>query len=432
MSTQPGLSVRTDRRLIRAGGRSSRFVLVELTAPTAARDPDRRRPPVNLAFVVDRSGSMAGRGKLDLAKQAVKEALARLEAEDRFSVVVYDEQVDVVAPSEQATPGSRANAAGALGRIDPRGSTDLGGGWLAGCDQVARHLSADGINRCLLLTDGLANVGMTDPAELGHHAGELKARGVSTTTFGVGEDFDEALLQGMSDAGGGHFYFIGSLPEIRDHITGEVGEALEIVARDVIVEITAPETVRVESMTPFRVERRGSRTHVHLGDLVSGQVVRLVLRVTFPYGEVGREIGALVGIGDRDEVFRRAEPAFAPVAVAWAWDAHPANDAQPRDASVDRAVAEVFASRARQEAVRLNRIGDYAGAQVALKGVARRVREYAGRDVVLREVVAGLEAEATVAAAPMAEMDRKQMHYAASNSMRMRSPQGKAIRRDDR
>ena len=429
MSSQSQFTVRTDRRRIRAGGRSSRFLLVELTAPTAQPDPNKRRPPVNLAFVVDRSGSMAGRGKLDLAKQAVGEALARLESDDRFSVVVYDDHVDVVAPSAHASGAARANASAALAGIDPRGSTDLGGGWLAGCGQVAERLMADGINRCLLLTDGLANVGMTEPGELAHHAGELRARGVATTTFGVGEDFDESLLQSMADAGGGHFYFIGSLPEIRDHITGEVGEALEIVARDVVLEITAPESVEIESMTPFRVTRRGSRTHVHVGDLVSGQVVRLVLRLTFPYGEVGREIGALVGIADRDEVFRTSQPALAPVAVAWAYDEHVANDRQERDSDVDRAVAEVFAARARQEAVRLNRAGQFDAAQHALASVASRVSEYAAGDAQMLGVASALADESVAFSAPMPEMARKQRHFAASNTMRMRDASGKAVKR---
>ena len=428
-TAQPRLTCRTDRNLIRAGGRSERFILVELEAPTVARDASRRRPPVNLAFVLDRSGSMQGRGKLDLAKQAVDEALARLDPEDRFSVVVYDDQVDVVAASHHASDKARRKASEALVSIEARGSTDLAGGWLAGCDQVARHLVESGVNRCLLLTDGLANVGIVDPAELERHAGELRARGVATTTFGVGEDFNESLLQAMADAGGGHFYFAASVVEIRDHITSEVGETLDVVARDVTLEVTAPETVRVESMAPFRTEARGSRTLIRVGDLVSGQVVRIVLRVTFPFGEVGREIGALVGVTDRDEVFRHAEPAMAPVALAWQYADHPANDAQPRDRDVDRVVAQFFAARARQEAVQLNRQGDYAAAQKALAGVSRRIRDYASGDPQLQEIAASLRMEVPAYAAAMPEMARKSRHWAASNVARMRTADGQSVKR---
>lgn len=82
------ITVRADRRLIRSSARSQRFVLVELTAPPATQI--RRRPPVNLAFVLDRSGSMSGE-KIALAKRAVEEAIGRFDARDRFSIVVYDD-----------------------------------------------------------------------------------------------------------------------------------------------------------------------------------------------------------------------------------------------------------------------------------------------------------------------------------------------------
>ena len=161
------------------------------------------------------------------------------------------------------------------------------------------------MNRVLLLTDGLANVGITDRDELIGLAYDLRRRGVSTSTFGVGTDFDEGLLQGMADAGGGHFYFIGDVAQMRDHITSEVGETLEVVAREVVLELTLPESVRVDSLSPFRVERRGGRALVYLGDMVSGQVLSIVLRVTFDYGEVGREVGVGVRVSDRDGAFER-------------------------------------------------------------------------------------------------------------------------------
>ena len=199
-------TVRPDRRYIRTGYRSNRFLLVDIEAPAAERR-DGGRPSVNLAFVLDRSGSMSG-PKIATARDAVEDALNRLSPEDRFAVVVYDDQIDVVAESSLATPEARRRAVDALRRIDARGSTNLGEGWLRGCEQVSRFLSDRGVNRALLLTDGLANVGMTDTSELQGHATELRRRGVSTSTFGVGADFDERLLQAMADAGGGHFYFI--------------------------------------------------------------------------------------------------------------------------------------------------------------------------------------------------------------------------------
>ena len=271
-------TARTERTLIRATGGSERFVLVEMTAPSARREPGHRRPQANLAFVLDRSGSMAGGNKLDLARQGVIEGLRRLDRDDRFCVVVYDNEVDVVVESTLATPEAIELATRSLAVVQPRGSTDLGGGWLRGAEQVATHLAKDGVNRVLLLTDGLANQGIQNADELARHAGALRARGVATSTIGVGNDFDEALLQAMADAGGGHFYFAGSMPEILDHLTSEVGEALDVVARNVALEVTVPDRC-VESVGPFGVEQRGGRVRVLVGDMVAGHADALVPRL---------------------------------------------------------------------------------------------------------------------------------------------------------
>jgi Ca-activated chloride channel family protein len=422
------VTVRPDRRYIRTGGRSNRFLLIDVEAPAAERRPT-GRPPVNLAFVLDRSGSMAG-PKIATARDAVEEAINRLSPDDRFAVVVYDDQIDVVAESALASGDARRRAVDALRRIDARNSTNLGDGWLRGCEQVSRHLAQNGVNRTLLLTDGLANVGMTDPAELQGHASELRRRGVSTSTFGVGADFDERLLQGLADAGGGHFYFIESAAQIRDHMTSEVGESLDVVARDVKVRISVPEGVTVESLSPFALETRsttsGSETLVSLGDLVSQQCVQLIVRLNFPYGSIGREVTIQVGIQDRDGSFAGAAAQSAPVAFEYADDRQ--NDLQPRDRDVDRAVARTFAARVRIEALDLNRRGMFREAAARLEAVAKRIRQYAGTDTEILQIVAELETDRPAMAAPIAPMVAKAAFFASQNVQRSRSPEGKAQR----
>ncbi len=414
-------AVRTDRTLVRAFAHSRRYLLVDVVAPTAPPRTD-GRAPVNLAFVLDRSGSMAGR-KLELAKTAVASAVERLRPTDRFSLVVYDTDVEVVTESHHATDAHRREALDRLGRISAGSSTALAEGWLRGCEQVALHLSAEGIDRALLLTDGLANVGETDPEALARHARELRERGISTSTFGVGADFDEGLLAAMADAGGGNFYFIERAEQIADLMTSEVGEALEVVAREAAIEVVGPSSVRVEVLGPQRVEARGSRTVVELGDLVSGQTQSLVLRLGFPLGTVGEELGLIVGLHDRAGVLRGG-----PAKLAWTFADNAANDVQPRDRDVDRAVAQAYAARARIEAAELNKIGRYDEAASRLRHVADRIGVYAGRDDALRRVASELRDESERVARPMPALALKDMQFASRSYLRSRTAEGKASR----
>lgn len=426
------IRARADRRFIRSAHRSERFVLVELDAPASNRKT--QRDPLNVAFVIDRSGSMSG-GKLDLARRAVETAVERLLPMDRFAVVVYDDRIDVVVESTPASREAKSMAVDRLRTIDARGSTNLGEGWLRGAEQVALAQAARGagatgtsVNRVLLLTDGLANQGITDAAELTKHAVELRSRGVTTSTFGVGEDFDEQLLQSMADAGGGHFYFIANAAQIIDQIASEVGELLEVVARDATVEVTAPDGVGmvVDSLSRFPVESRGNRVLVRIGDLVAEQHLEVVLRVKFGFGAIGQEVGILVGVSDRDGALTAA--GLAPVPVGWQYADDPTNDAQPRDRTVDRLVAQLFAAQARQEAVHLNRLGSYDAARHSVRSVARRIAAYASGDPELQGLVAELGVEEQRWAAPAPEMSRKVAFASANYTMRSRGPEGRASR----
>jgi Ca-activated chloride channel family protein len=414
------LTVSQDRRLIRPRWHSKRFVVVHVTAPEARRQGE--RPPVDLAFVLDRSGSMGGQ-KIRLAAQAVEEAIGRLTAADRFAVVVYDDRVETLMPGAQATPAAKADAIARLRIVAARGTTDLSGGWLAGCEEVAGALMADGVNRCLLLTDGLANQGITDRDALAHHAAQLRARGVSTSTFGVGNDFDEALLQSMAASGGGAFYYIEHAGQIRDLIASEVGETLEVVARGVTLELLLPETVRVESLGAFPARTRTGGADIDLGDLVSGQHVEVPLRFFFSFGEVGQALPVVARLSDRDGVLDGSS-----ARLAWEYADDRANDAQPRDRAVDRMVAGIFAARARQRAVELNRRGEYGAASEALTATAKKIRGYASGDPELKAIVEGLLHEAEAFGRVMAEPSRKLYFAQSAHALRSRDIQGRARR----
>jgi len=415
------LNVQTDRALIGATAPSTRYALVTLAAPPAVRTDTRK--PVNVAFVLDRSGSMGG-NKIQLARQAVDHALKLLRADDRFSLVVYDDVIDVVVESTEASAEALANARARLAAIDARGSTDLCGGWLAGCEQVARYLENNGVGRCLLLTDGLANRGITDHAEMVTHVRELRQRGVVTSTFGVGADFDERLLEQMADAGAGHFYFIERPVQIPDLFASELGETLEIVARGVTLTIETPAAVPARLLHQFETDARPGRLVVRVGDLVSGQELSVVARFDVPPGQEGSRIAATFTAADN-----AGRVLGEPVQLAWTFASDAENAAQPRNRKVDEAVGELDAARAQAKALELNRQGDYDAARSLLEEVALNIRTYAGTSAKLGQVVAGLHRASESASAPMSALAMKLMHYGSSSTLHNRDADGKARRR---
>jgi Ca-activated chloride channel homolog len=414
------LTVLTDRPLVRAAGQSVRYVLASFTAPEPARTAT--RPAVNVSLVIDRSGSMGGQ-KIDLARSAVVQALRMLRSSDRFSVVSYDHEVEVIVPSTEASAEALKNATDRVGALQARGNTDLGGGWLKGCEQIAQHLDRDEIGRCLLLTDGLANQGIVDHGELTRHADALRQRGVSTSTFGVGADFDERLLEALSRAGGGHFYYVETAVQIPDYLTSELGEALEVVARDVAVTVRVSSGMNVDTLNRFRASREPDAFVVHLGDLTSRQEVSLVLRCGFPAGHDRATARAVVGVSDARQAL-----AVEDAEVVWTFADHAANDGQARNVVVDRAVARLYAARAEEQALELNRSGRFEEAQRVLAATARRIREYAHDDRELLAILADLEGKDPLYASPMMVAELKAAHFGSTNAALMRTSQGKARR----
>lgn len=156
------------------------------------------RTPLQVALVIDRSGSMEGE-KLEITKASVAQFIRSLDPQDRVAVITYDDNVNILcgleAPSEAL--------ARRVESIESGGSTDLYGGWVTGAKVVGRG------GRVILLSDGQANVGrFTDANALSLHASiSYEKYGVTTSTIGVGRDYDEGIMAGMARSGGGAHYF---------------------------------------------------------------------------------------------------------------------------------------------------------------------------------------------------------------------------------
>jgi hypothetical protein len=186
------------------------LVLVSLTAAqTADALPT---APMKIALVIDRSGSMSGE-KLAVTKISTSQFIRSLAKEDQVSLVTYDDAVDLVRGPGSPTEG----LAQRVEEIEPGGATNLYGGWVTGAKSVGRG------GRVILLSDGLANKGkVTDAGSLSHHASiSYQEYGVTTTTVGVGSDYDEGLMAGMARSGGGGHYFARTAAAISDAFSQE-------------------------------------------------------------------------------------------------------------------------------------------------------------------------------------------------------------------
>ena len=238
-----------------------------------------QRTPLNLALVLDRSGSMSG-FKLEYVKQAAQHVLELLSRLDRVALVTFDDEVTINVPTTSIGSLPKAEIANRIAAIRSGGSTFLSGGWMQGCQEVAMNGNTGGqVNRVLLLTDGEANVGIQDPETLGNHARELAQRGVSTSTFGVGEGFNEHLLEGMANHGSGNFYYIANPSDIPSIFAREFKELSAVTARNVQVTITIPEHASVEVLGGWRHVRDGNHLQLFLGDLAAGRDQEIYLKL---------------------------------------------------------------------------------------------------------------------------------------------------------
>ncbi|HEY1011513.1 MAG TPA: VWA domain-containing protein [Herpetosiphonaceae bacterium] len=345
------LTAQADRWLIETDVASQRTAEWTVQVPDAPRQTE--RAPLNLALILDRSGSMAG-DKLMHVKQAAHHLLDQLGERDRVAVVAYDDEVRLVAASAPLTESFKRQLKASIEELAPGGWTDLSGGWLRGCNEVAAHLGRQQVSRALLLTDGLANRGITDVEELAHHARELRLRGVATSTFGVGLDFNEHLLEAMAAQGGGQFYYIERPAQIPEFFRRELGELLTVVAREAFVTLAAPAGVALEVLGDLPHEKNGQQIKLSLGDLSSGERRQFYARVLTPPGAAGAGVTLQGRLAYLDT---EGAPQSAEGAVAWTYAA----SAEVARAAVEQGVlsraSEVEVAAAATQALRLERAG---------------------------------------------------------------------------
>ncbi len=409
MATEMVFELNTDKSVVVENGSSQRVVELRIKAPL--KESVGTKIPLNLALVIDRSGSMNG-VKLDFARRAALHVIDLLDESDRLALVAYDDEVNRIFPSVRLTPENRADLRKAVQGITSGGSTNLSGGWLTGCQEIAETQVENGLNRALLLTDGLANVGIVDPVELGYHASQLMERGISTTTLGIGMDFDHFLLENMADKGGGNYYFIEDAPSITAIFQKELSELLDITARAVEIVVRNPSGTRVQVCGGWQSRVDDSGTHIQLGDLASAQEKRVYLRFDVSADASGKPVVLPVLVrarGEQDQLFEStAGLEFACV-----------SNTEEADASVDEALMQRFVVIDTADAAHEALIMEREGRRSQARDLLRR-RTQVNSPYLSRNDVSSYEALSQRMEHGMDEFDRKSSHYNGNLRRRMR------------
>lgn len=412
------LQAQLDRPVLDARGDRGVILRINLEG---LRERLSKRPPLNLTLVVDRSGSMAG-DKIEKAREAARQVVQRLGRDDVFSLVSFDDQVKVNLPARKLTNFSAAYEA--IDSLQPGGSTALYAGMKAGIAQAREFAKRGRTSRIILISDGLANVGPDKP----HHARDLgrsaAKHGITVSTLGLGMGYDEDLLTALSQASDGNHAFIAESQDLARILDRELGDALAVAARDIVIEIRLANGVRYRRSLDRDVEVNGNTVRLRLNQLASGQNKQLLLELEAPEGRAGMaEDLAQVTVLGSDAEGKSAAPQAQSLNVSYTDNAQEADRA--RNADVVAETIKVKANEAREQAVQLRDAGKKDEAAALLNSNAQELRAAtkslpagAAGAASYMEFSDDLQKEAEAMAAPEADWNagRKEMKAKAYKS----------------
>ena len=244
-TTDLTLRVAPEREIVYNQGPREIVVQIDLDAK---RPQTNTRSPINLCLVLDRSGSMQG-AKIEKAKQAACLAIDHLSDQDFLSLVTFDNQSDtLIAPERVGDERHRSAMKSRIDRIRPGGGTAIYDGVSLGAEQLRRNLQKEFVNRIILLSDGLANSGPSRTSDLAKLGKTLRQDGLSVTTVGLGDDYNEDLMTALAEASSANYYYVRDAEKLPGIFAEELGVARSLVAREVIIRIRVPEGVRLKEI----------------------------------------------------------------------------------------------------------------------------------------------------------------------------------------
>ncbi|HTT98935.1 MAG TPA: VWA domain-containing protein [Rhizomicrobium sp.] len=342
-TAKPALSssLSIERPIITRGWTRPVYVLVHFSAPELDVRPN-ERPPLNLSLVLDRSGSMEDRGKIEYLRQAAKLAVGKLAERDVISVVEFDDRITLMWPAAHAHDIRELQDQ--IDQLTPRGSTNLAGGMERGIEEAQQarhdmHLSGETLSRVIVLTDGLANTGVTNPGDIAEMAANARRGGVRVSTIGLGADYNEDLLQSVAEGGGGKYYFVESPVQLARIFEEELHSAFATSARDVHIAFHGGSAVRDVEMIGF-ARSSGRDVSADWPDFYAGEDRTVLLRL-----DVSADRDGSLDLGHFDVAWHDARNGASgtldlPIRVSVTDDMAASDRSLNKDVSVEASLAE--------------------------------------------------------------------------------------------
>ena len=335
------------------------------------------RPPLNLALVIDRSGSMSG-DRIVHAKRAANGIIDRLSAQDRVALIQYDDRAQVVVGSLAMEPANKQRLRGAIEHLTLGGSTNLHAGMMLGRDEVLRAYQATQVSRVILLSDGQANSGVVDPIQIADAARAAANRGVRITSVGLGLDYNEDLMEAIAEAGRGQYHYVKMASDLDRVIAGELAGIQATVATSVELRLSpACAGVEIAEVHGYESRREGETVVVPMADLAGGDLRKLLVSLKVPdaaRGTIATVHGELVYKDASGGELRRT-------AITLGVDR--TDDAAVAAASVDTdvmaQVLQLDAARSMRQAAQAYERGDRDGALQVIEHSTRQLEAKRGK-----------------------------------------------------
>jgi Mg-chelatase subunit ChlD len=259
--------------------RNQREAVLQVGFTTAEVDERTDLRPLNLVFVIDHSGSMSADDKMSRVKDSLQTMVGKLRPTDIVSIVIFDNYADVLFPAECIGNGSKLRRT--IDSIQPAGSTNLHDGLILGYKEAQKNYRKDRTNRVILLTDGIANIGETDPKRISDESSEYNGQGIDLSTIGVGLELNNDLLRGLATSGRGLYHFVSDYKDIDKVFSDEVQSLVSSVAKQVEVSVDYDPNLETEQIYGYSPHNKSTGFSIDLDNMNNGltQVVMTRFRV---------------------------------------------------------------------------------------------------------------------------------------------------------